>query len=357
MDKYIPVILDGMFTIALVSVTIFSIVSNIIQRRAFEMSPTILKRYKIGIIFLPLYLLIAFIALIIFFPKDFDKIVIVWIALLLLIILITAQTYLILQPFYNLKKFKETLINEKIKKFIKENKKNSDDTYSKNIVSDLKKIQDEYKNENSYFDIKDIEVIWYKYMKIVYDKNLKISIELKKKMIEIGYGIFDERFADIFDDNHFLIEEFIEITITEKLSKFNKKLFIIVFNKLYDLYIYYKNNNSSYEKFNQLYREYLLKLIENFDYLEVMLEIIFDDKWNIKDAGYIHMYLRSIINLLNYGIINIDNIKINEYLVEKLDYIKEGFKDRTTFNKKYGEKFDVFFESCFVLINKEENNE
>jgi len=353
-NAYISVILGGLYSITLISITIFSIVGNIIQQKTLGMSPTSLKRYQIPIIFFPLYILTLCVGLIIFKSDYYDNLTFVFWISIDLIVLISVQAYSILEPFYNLQEFKQALINKQIKKINVQNKKSTNYMLEMSIIKELKKLN-EYKEEDTYFTIDDVKDIWHRYLAIITDKGIRISKEFKKELVEIGFIIFGDDILSILESDSLAKEELVEIIISDKLNTPNNKLFVFVFDKLYDLYEYYKMNNQGFEKFNQLFKDYLHQIFFSKEYINLLLEILFDEKWNIKDVEYISLYLKNIINMSK--IIDYKEIISNENLDDMLNYILVCFKDKTKFEYKYGEVFDEFIKSCFILIRKEENND
>lgn len=354
LNEYIPIIIGGLYAITLISITIFSIVGNIIQQRTMGMSPTSLIRYKIIMIFLPLYLLTFYVGLIILFPNCYNNVYFVFSMSIVLICLISVQSYCILEPFYNLKEFKKALINNKVKKIKIENKNSSNYILEKNIIDELKKLI-EYKQEDSYFTEEDVKNIWHRYLAIITDKDIYVSKEFKKQLVEIGFIIFGEDIVYVLESDSVAKEELVECIISDKLNTPNSKLFVYVFDKLYELYEYYKKANQGFEKFNQLFKDYLHHIFFSNRYINLLLEILFDEKWNIKDVEYISLYLKNVINMSK--IIDYKEIISNELLDDMLSYVLICHKDKTKFDCKYGEEFDEFIKTCFILIRKEGNDD
>lgn len=354
MSDYISVILGGLYAITLISITIFSIVNNIVQQKTMGLSPISLKRYNIMMIFSPIYILTICVGLIIYIPDNYNNLSFVFWISVFLIMLITIHAYSILEPFYNLEKFKVTLIKNRIKKLKKENKKNSNTILEKNIIIELKKL-DEYNRKNSYFSIEDVQSIWNGYLRIITDKDINTSNDFKKELVQIGFVVFGNDFIFISESETMVREELIEMIIKNKLNNNNVILFEFVFNKLYELYDYYKKNNEGFEKFNQLFKDYLYQIFLTPKYINLLFELILDEKWNIKDAEYISLYLKKIINMDKF--IDYSVVVSNEKLDEIINYLLVCYNDESEFKCKYGEDFDEFIKSCFILIRKDMRND
>ena len=157
-EGFISVIIGGLYAITLISITIFSIVGNIIQKKTMGMSPSLLIRYKIFAIFSPLYILTMFVGLMIFLPY-YNTVTLVFILSVDLILLISVQSYYILEPFYDLQLFKQTLVKKQLKSFRKKIKKLTNNMLEKEVIISLKKL-DEYKDEESFFVIDVVKKIW-----------------------------------------------------------------------------------------------------------------------------------------------------------------------------------------------------
>lgn len=354
LGDYISVILGGLYAIVLISTTIFSIVGNIIQQKTMGMSPMSLIRYKIIMIFSPLYVLTLFVGVIVFNPSCYNNIYFVFFVSIYLIFLISYQSYFILEPFYDLSRFKQTVIKNQIRGFYKINSQVSNNIFEKKLIEELKKLR-EYKNEGSYFDIADVKDIWEKYLEFDMDKINALSVTFKKELVQVGFSIFEDDLININITASIAKYELVEMIISGKLDKYSRNLFVYVFNQLYDLYDYYKMNRCGFEEYNKLFVNFMESTFFDNKYMNLLLEILLDDKWNIKDVEYISLYFRNILIMFK----NMDYREVisNELLGEKVNYFMACYKDNRKFNSKYGEEFDDFIKSCFVLISKEASND
>ena len=95
---------------------------------------------------------------------------------------------------------------------------------------------------------------------------------------------------------------------------------------------------------------YLINYMSSVELLNCLLDIILNNNWNKKDTMYIHVYLKNIIS--NSKLI----IVYDEALTDKLDYVLNCFNGVESFDKRYGQNFDGFIKTCFVLIKEEKDN-
>ncbi len=115
-SEYISIIIGGLFGITTIMVAIFSLISNDVTKKTSGFSLINLKRYKIWLLLLPIYLVFIMSFIMMFFPEC-NNIIFLFFGTIIILIIVTVQSYYILQPIYKQNKCKKAIIKNKINGF------------------------------------------------------------------------------------------------------------------------------------------------------------------------------------------------------------------------------------------------
>lgn len=346
-DDVFNTVINGLYGFTTISIAVFAILGNSIQKKILGIPLVSLIRYNIFMLFVPIVFLTCSVLLMIIFPCIFYNSNVIWIISVIIISFVLIHAKYMLEPIYNEKKFNNVLINKKFKKDKKDNLR----TYS-NILEELDELKEQYMNKtkgkNVYFDDTDIKNIWNKYVDELFLQEDNISKKSYGKLFDIGFDLFNKNFISTYMDSSLDKYVFIDYLIDFKLD--NDELCEFIFNKLYEFHDDYVNGVINLDEYNDLLIKYLKKVFSSVELLNCLLDIILNNNWNKKDTMYIHVYLKNIIS--NSKLI----IVYDEALTDKLDYVLNCFNGVESFDKRYGQNFDGFIKTCFVLIKEEKDN-
>ena len=341
--------LTNTFSITTIILTVFSIISSFINIKIVGIKPFKLKRYKISLIYLPLlfhvgYMWLAFLAP--FWRNEWF----IMIESTIILLYVAIDSYFILEPYYNEKHFKDSLIKRKVKEMSKEN--NSQlllDEIKKDLERTKKNIAE---NEKDAFLITNEDVLNYidKLFPVILKKENpeNIELELLNNIQELNGN------TDLFLNNPLVPNrtklEFYRINRNNMSYKFYKK----EFNLLYDIW------NENKDKINkkqsdelQIRSEYLLdykaETIKNVIFLEYFIRILFEEDWNLSDVPYLCDFFKLLYRISK----SYDLTIFNPYCKERLFFIGNYFDNKVELDeKKFGEKFSNLIEKVKTNIEK-----
>ena len=337
-------VISGIFSISMISITIFSLVSNDIQKKALGLSLTSLKRYYIYAIFAPLIILIMEMMLIVLFPNFFnsDFFAVVFSSIIVLYLIFHAIK--VLQPYYSPKVFKDAIIKARFKK--NKNKRSVNE-----IIVELTNLKNAYlksiENKSSIlYDDNDIKELWN-----YYTNELKM-LEVTKEDSIVIFNIKNELFPDDFYDlpNGIKDEYYIEYLIEYRLKEDYEKTFEVLFEMFHSLFgklHVYSNNN---DLITILLPRFVLSIDHNKLLINCLLKKITNNDWNKKDAIYLHIFIHYIL-LIKETIMTLD------ITPSKIEYLYNCYEDNSNYNEKFGRNYDAFLKTCFKLIREDQENE
>lgn len=333
-------IINGLYGISMISITIFTILSNQIKQKLLGIPYVSLERYKIYMLFLPLIILSIGVMPILIWPCYF---LCKWYIFLLSLVIVTfliVHSYLMLEPKYNEEKFKNTIIKKRFK-----SKKNKDIS---SIIKELEDLKTRYKDknideENLHYSRNDIITIWKKYNEELFE--LDVSVTDFNSVMNIGFELFgnDMYKIDLYDK----LEKYLYINylIDNKLD--SELAFMTIFDILHVNIISDKLNDIKYYRCIELWNKFLLFISSSIDLQAYLMNIIANNEWNKKDCKYLHVYIRLLIN--NRINLSTFNIKIPD----KIQYIFDCYDDSNNFKEKFGINFENFVKTCFTIYRKE----
>lgn len=335
---YISIVIGETYGISVILLTIFSIISTYINNKIMGFSPIVLNRYKLITLFSPLLIHTLFVFAIQVFPF-LNNIYVALVESLFLIIYILVLAYYVLQPFYNKDKFKETILNEKIKDFNFKCKDNSKEIvpFVEEEASQLDKYFSE-ESEASTISItkNDIKT----YFTMLFNEIILNKLD-DAKILDI-ISILEKYIIDDYRDlENFDVSDDVKIEYMFKcLDKGNnEKLYRDIFDKLYTMY--FKTSEKKY------INELMNVTWNNSSNITFLVNILFDGKWNSADVEYLSIYFKIIY--LKYMILDFD---LNSDTDDKINYFLNCF-ETNKFNKKYGADVDDFLNTLCIYLRKE----
>lgn len=344
--EYISIITGGLFGLATIMVAVFSLISNDVTKKISGFSLINLKRYNILFLLSPIYLVFITIFIMMFYQKCNNEIFLFF-CTIIIILMITLQTYLVLQPLYNQNKCKQAMIKNKIKTFKKKIRKaKTNNDIQKMLEIEKTELFDliAFDNENNkYILLNDKEKIYKSYIDILKKNKQKLSDKLNVALIEIGLNIFGYDFINILSDFSFPETLLLEFFLKKNNDKFNIELHKKNLELIHTLFEKHKNKESR----EKIYIKEQISLffshtIKNKDAINLIWNYIYNtNNWNNADCQFIKYLLHALSNSFSKipaiyeESLDEDNYKIFEEVMNHFQKREELDETNNEFNRRF----------------------